>query len=132
MNRWIIAACLGALAASASAIEMARPTHGGIPVAAPKGAAAPARPDAPNQGSITRLDLKGGLISIAGHDMAISQPLVAILDRRANATGTNKLADLRVGMQVRYREQGSLGGLPRLVELWLLSDTPKEPAKRKP
>lgn len=127
----LLVTALAGLAGQAGAREMARPTHGGIPSPEAVVRATPTAPNAPNQGVITRLELAKKTISISGQEMTISQGLVAILDRRANAAGSNRIGDLRVGMPVRYRSQAGAGGLPRVVELWVLADAPVAPSKRK-
>lgn len=129
MRKLIPALLIAALAGSASAREFARPTHGGIPVASPRGEAVATAPNAPNAGVITRLDLQARQIGISGRDMTVSQQTVAILDRRPNGNGANKVSDLRVGMQVRYRLADGAGSLPQVAELWMLSDAPSAPIK---
>lgn len=125
----ISAMFIATLCSVASAREFARPTHGGIPVAGPPGEFVATAPNAPNQGVITRLDLQARQVSISGRDMVLSQQSVAILDRRPNGTGANKVTDLRVGMQVRYRLQDGAGSMPRVAELWMVSDAPAVPTK---
>lgn len=82
---------------------------------------APTAPAAPLGGAITSVDAAGGSIVISGQKFLISQPLVAIIDKRPKNDGLLNLATLRAGMEVRYRVDRS-GGQPRVVELWVLRD----------
>lgn len=125
-------AILSAALGTATAREMARQTRGGMPSTPAAVSAAPNTPDAPAAGVITRVDPAAGTLSITGRDLLIAQPYVALVDKRPNANGLLKVADLRVGMRVRYRAQDGAGALPRVVELWVLRDAETVPSPNRP
>ena len=83
--------------------------------------AAPSTPSAPNSGVIVSVDAARQDIVISAKHYVIGSPLLALLDKRRDATGLLMVATLQPGMQVRYREVQE-GGNSRIVELWVLRD----------
>jgi hypothetical protein len=81
----------------------------------------PSQPNAPLEGQITSVDAEKNLIGINRQTFAIGSPMLALLDRRPNATGLLNLSTLRPGMVVRYRTVQD-GGTTRVVELWVMRD----------
>lgn len=112
------------LLASARALAVTTVPAGGSQ-GQPPAVRAPTAPAAPLGGTITSVDAAGGSIVISGQKFLISQPLVAILDKRAKNDGLLNLGTLRAGMEVRYRVDRS-GGQARVVELWVLRDGAKD------
>jgi hypothetical protein len=107
--------------ASGTSFAAKRVDYGTAPTAAQP---APSQPNAPLQGEITSVDAGKNLIGINRQNFAIGSPLLALLDRRPNATGLLDLAALRPGMVVRYRTVPD-GAMTRVVELWVMRDAPE-------
>jgi len=84
----------------------------------------PSKPNAPLQGEITSVDAANNVIGINRQNFTIGASLVALLDRRPNATGLLDIAALRPGMAVRYRTVPE-GRTVRVVELWVVRDAPE-------
>jgi hypothetical protein len=89
--------------------------------------------NAPNEGVITRVDAAAAKIGVAGRDMLIKQGYVALLDKRTNADGLLDVADLSVGMRVRYQLRDEPGSTtPRVVVLWVMRDPTATGVDKKP
>ena len=83
----------------------------------------PTVPNAPNVGVIASVDAARNDIVISAKHFVIGSPMLALLDKRREATGLLTVATLRSGMQVRYRTETE-GGATRIVELWVMRDSP--------
>jgi hypothetical protein len=113
-----IALALTALVATQTAMAA---TKVGVP--APPASRA-SQSDAPWHGEIVRVDAAASVIVIGRQTFTIGAPMLAIVDKRPQATGLLTLATLEPGMQVRYRTVKE-GQITRVVELWVMHDAPK-------
>ncbi len=90
--------------------------------AAQVAAKTPAAPSAPLTGVLSGISVPNKTVGINGKSFRMNEPLVLLIDKRANGNGLLEIADLRAGMKVRYRSSADSDGVERVVELWVQAD----------
>jgi hypothetical protein len=123
MRKFIFCALLVSAIGTASGMEATASSRATAPGQRGSQASTAASLNATGEGVITSVDLAAAKIGIADRSMLIDSAHVTVQDKRSNADGFLRVADLKVGMRVRYQiKDETRSAARRVTALWVLGD----------